>query len=560
MTPRRIEQLGGFADLGGERRSYRFDLNLELDALSGERMICVDYDALGVDVEHHQSDAVSLIVLGIEFVPRRDVRRKLTAVELEHLLGIAFTKRIARAQLDPLRIPAVQTPERAFERRRQLAVAKQKRHRCIRRPLHEFSLAVVQAIRKVDDGIGTHLEKRLLGHWARSFGRKLGAGQPSACGRRLLLGLGLAIAPGCKEQAAETFDTPSAASSQTETASANEPARVALPTGKFNAGTRPGRFTRQPELEPTLFEAKLGSFEIDRYPYPNHPDKPPRVGASLEEATRSCAEAGGRLCTELEWEYACSGLESKPFAGNDDTQPGCNGRTCRSTFGVAEMGSQPEWTASLFGADSPRAGSSVMRGASTSSSTPSFERRCAHRLSASPELSKEAMFRCCYGAPNAEHVHEPVDGAVFERARLDGPAIVKLLQTDPLTAPLAKDLTLFAEPDAINTVLSRGPGDRQGFDLTTSAMLWRPAVGVRFLVLAAKSGKTTSFVLAYHALGDDEYALASSFVMKDEIGPVILGYSASIRPRMLFSTCWGCLGETGRVLFRAPDTVSIVQP
>ena len=48
--------------------------------------------------------------------------------------------------------------------------------------------------------------------------------------------------------------------------------------------------------------------------------------------------------------------------------------------------------------------------------------------------------------------------------------------------------------------------------------------------------------------------------MKNEPGPVALAYSDDIRPRLHFSSCWGCPGETGKILFRRPERVAIVQP
>jgi hypothetical protein len=47
---------------------------------------------------------------------------------------------------------------------------------------------------------------------------------------------------------------------------------------------------------------------------------------------------------------------------------------------------------------------------------------------------------------------------------------------------------------------------------------------------------------------------------------VAFAYDNYIRPRFHFSTCWGCPGasetssETGKLLFREPDEVVILQP
>ena len=69
-----------------------------------------------------------------------------------------------------------------------------------------------------------------------------------------------------------------------------------------------------------------------------------------------------------------------------------------------------------------------------------------------------------------------------------------------------------------------------------------------------------AFVAAFHVLPNGKYRLASTFVLENEPGPVALAYSPDIKPRVHFSTCWGCPGETGKILYKEPDSVSITQP
>ena len=128
------------------------------------------------------------------------------------------------------------------------------------------------------------------------------------------------------------------------------------------------------------------------------------------------------------------------------------------------------------------------------------------------------------------------------------------------TRDLAKDVKFFREPDSAETVIARGPGDKKGFLFTTTPLGWSPVAGTDFLVASARAGENTSFVVAFYALGGDDYRLAASFIMKNEPGPVALAYSDDIRPRLHFSTCWGCPGETGKVIFRRPERVAIVAP
>ncbi len=334
--------------------------------------------------------------------------------------------------------------------------------------------------------------------------------------------------------------------------------RVQIPLGELKGGTRPGHFERDPALSPNTFTIKLGEFTIDRNLYPNQPNKPPLLGRSREEASRLCGDVGARLCTELEWERACRGPEQSAFATGESWNDDCTGQ-CESAFGVVGLGSVPEWTASAFGPDSVASGVAVIRGP-LGDKAPPATRRCAHRSKAPDKPPPGIAFRCCRGAPNAARVPEPTDGPPYRKRPMDEKELTALLESHPKTADLAKDLLLFGEPEAINTVIGRGPGDKMGFDFTTTPLLWRPALGAHFLVLTARSGKDDSFVLTYHVLDDNTFELASSFIMHGEEGPVILAYSDSIRPRVHFSSCWGCPGETGKVLFREPDRAVILQP
>lgn len=368
--------------------------------------------------------------------------------------------------------------------------------------------------------------------------------------------LACSCSKGTKTASGETPTPTQAVTPSVPTTRPTRGERRTIETGELLAGTHPGQFDWQPELEPLPFRIKLGEFEVDVLPYPNDPTVPRKTTASVDEAAQWCAQAGGRLCTELEWERACRGPEQHPFAGG--TSHCAAGNSCTSGFGVVGLGAEPEWTASRFGATSTLHGQPVLRGKPTASTDP-LDERCSNRHAPARE-GGEAAVRCCYGAPNAARVEEPQEHPVFERPSLAPARLKKLLDADQRTAGLSKDLVLFADPEATNTVISRGPGDRKGFDFSTGPLLWSPTLGARFLVLGGKSGKDTTFVLTYHVLPDDEYVLASSYIMENEVGPVTFAYSDSIRPRLHFSTCWGCPGETGKILFRKPGRVTILQP
>lgn len=400
-------------------------------------------------------------------------------------------------------------------------------------------------------------------HAPGAIRRSWGAPSPR---RRALRLLG---APGCTVlllAGCERPQEPTPAATPSSSAAPRPPSaplardrRVRIPSGEFLSGTVPGTHGRLPQVEPRTAKVQLGTFQIDRLPYPNDPDQSPLLGASRERATILCSQAGGRLCTELEWERACKGENDDASAGGDQWR--CTSeRECISGFDVVGLGWRREWTASdVLPTTQEGKRRPALRG--SSADTPAAERRCARRRPLEPKDDlADVGFRCCYGPPNAARVTEPTEGQTFEKIDVPLERLAELLEGHPATAPHATELIYFRDPEAAETVVARGPGDRKGFSFTTVPLLWNPVAGARFLIVTARSGKDTSFVVAFHEIAEGQYSLAASFVMKHEPGPVALAYSGYIRPRLHFSTCWGCPGETGKLLYRDPDRVRISQP
>lgn len=391
--------------------------------------------------------------------------------------------------------------------------------------------------------------------------------------RRSLVALlpALGVLVGCKQPHATPDAKPSSASSVGSAALAASPLpkvaeplpneRVEIPGGTFDVGSRPGDPGRNPELEPRLTTVELGPFQIDRLPYPNDGKSPPRTGVSRDDAKRLCAERGQRLCTELEWERACKGPASADYATGKSWDARCANEplSCASGFDVLSMGGNlREWVASEIPGKDGGSARALLRGAPASAAGP--EHRCAARQTSSSESKAEDLgFRCCKGAPNAAIVPEPKLGDTYSRAKITSDALEKVFKSDSHTANIV-NVKFYREPDAANTVVARGPGDKKGFLFTVAPLIWRPTAGAEFLIVSGKSGESDAFVAVLHVLGDDEYAVAASFFMKNEPGPVALAYSDSIRPRLHWSTCWGCPGETGKILFRPPESVVIFQP
>lgn len=332
--------------------------------------------------------------------------------------------------------------------------------------------------------------------------------------------------------------------------------RIAIPEGRFASGTEPRSFERNPELEPRLTRTALGRFEIDAEAYPGG-GLPPLLGLARDEARERCARRGGRLCTELEWERACKGPASSPFPTGLSLDPACDRAPgCASGFGVWGLASTPEWTASDAPGNPGHA--AVVRGAAAGAAA--SLRRCAHRELATTAPRADIAFRCCYGPPNAARVVLPGRGARFARAELTLAELERLLASDPATHAISNDLEWFEDAAAQDEVRATGGAGRAGQRFTTAPLAWSPAAGVELWVATARSGPSTSFVVVFDALGDGSRRLAASFIMLDETGPVVLAHGGAPRDRIRFSTCWGCPGETGRILYRDPDRVTILQP
>jgi hypothetical protein len=385
---------------------------------------------------------------------------------------------------------------------------------------------------------------------------------------RAALGLALALAlSACHAKRSSRTSGPAPAPPDASAAASHHPqsepqARQTLEIagGTLRAGSTPGDAGRVPELEPKNQELELGPFRIDRLPYPNDPALLPLVGKTRDEARRLCAERSARLCTEVEWERACKGPKQDDYPSGVIWDPSCmaGAKTCATGFDVLGLGTTAgEWVAGDIVNDEKRR--ALVRGAGVGA--PSADHRCAARHpSEASTQSQDIGFRCCQGPPNAAVISEPKQGPIFTKTKLSAEELEQALAADPAGKALAHDIKFFREPEGASTVVSRGPGDKKGFDFTVAPLLWNPTPGAEILLVTARSGETTSFVAAFHVLPGGKYRLASTFTLQNEPGPVALAFSPDIKPRVHFSTCWGCPGETGKALFRKPETVVIVQP
>lgn len=406
---------------------------------------------------------------------------------------------------------------------------------------------------------GNEILLALLGALAALVGCTSGGGGSSTGGADG--GPAVVLSPKGKVlEAAENQADPDAGASKAEAAKSE---RVDIPGGTLVAGSTPGDKGRDPVLEPAELEVKLGAYAIDRYLYPNDPTKPPLTGVSRAKAAELCEQAGGRLCTELEWERACKGPEGTTFAGSASWDAKCakEPASCASGFGVLGMGAAyREWTASeVLPIEDMQPRAAAVRGARGSAVGP--DHRCAHRTAIDPGASAEDLgFRCCRGAPNAATIPSPQWDQTYRRVELPAKELGEMLASVPSLSTLDREITYFKEPDDVNVVLARGDAGAPPANtvLTTSPLLWNPVPGEQIVVLAGRAGKD-SFVVAFYRLPGDRYRIASTLVLKDEKGPIALGFNGYVRKRLSWATCWDCRGESGNVTYRDDGRVVITQ-
>jgi sulfatase modifying factor 1 len=206
---------------------------------------------------------------------------------------------------------------------------------------------------------------------------------------------------------------------------------VWVPPGVLHAGSPVEEVPRIADAELPGVDVPLGGFYIDLLPWPNEAGAIPTTNVTRDEAKRLCEGKGKRLCSELEWERACKGLDNSRYeygaaydprvcgagvsAETASRRPSGERLACRSAFGARDMhGGASEWTDSAWRRGGSRA-LGVARGGGDL--TGELATRCAFARPVAPDdRSPTTGFRCCTGPRNDAEVElEVKNGPPFER-------------------------------------------------------------------------------------------------------------------------------------------------
>jgi hypothetical protein len=378
--------------------------------------------------------------------------------------------------------------------------------------------------------------------------------------------LGIVVSSGCKraDSAAprqSAGPTPALAGS-VQVAAGTAPratdtkATIAIPAGRFFAGSMPGDEGRDPTLEPIAAAYDLPAFGIDALPYPGKAGEPPLTGVSQADAQKMCAERGARLCTELEWERACRGPNGDLFSTGNAWDPTCSkGDTCVSGFGARAMGASiEEWTSSS--ATVSGAKKVAVKGA-FSSANPAAH-RCSARHAVDGSTKGAIGFRCCTGPAPQTTLAAIESQPTFRPASIDSNKLAEIFGSAPELSRVKQSPRFFKATDIEDVTSKAKNAPSSSLTLTMEPILWSPEPGTELLIATGKS-KGGAWVAAFHVLPEGKYKLASSMVFANEQGPIVLAYQGNLKREILWSMSWGAPGEGGAVTYRDDHRAVIVQ-
>ncbi len=144
---------------------------------------------------------------------------------------------------------------------------------------------------------------------------------------------------------------------------------------------------------------------------------------------------------------------------------------------------------------------------------------------------------------------------MFRKAKIENAQLARIFAAIPELHRVSADPQLF-DPNE-GAYLLRSDAPHPGIVFTTTPLLYTPEPGMEMLVVTGHS-KSTGFVDALWTLPNDEYRLASSFLMLHDNAPIALAYSEKGK-RVWWTSCWNCPGEQGYLRINDDRRVVIVQ-
>jgi hypothetical protein len=326
---------------------------------------------------------------------------------------------------------------------------------------------------------------------------------------------------------------------------------VAIPGGTLLAGSTPEDVLRVQYAESDLVPFEMSPFEMDALPFPNDPDRPFYTNVTRAEAEQTCAEVGKRLCTELEWEWACKTAKHHLYPTGDeyraDAYPDDALFRPASGAGVFGMGRILEWTSSAWGNEPDQVERGVARGfADGQESEPAQGRRCAHRWRRTPDSTNPSLgFRCCRGEENkASLVIEGTRPPFSLYSNMKPEKFAEVIRSIPELKAVHDNPHMFSDAD-VRAVLARRESDREelsksGIHFRWKPIRWIPRQGMELWVAVGRSNRH-AFVVALHEVEDNEkYAHASSLILWNQPLPLALAYREGHRDELYWAPCWGC--------------------
>lgn len=326
--------------------------------------------------------------------------------------------------------------------------------------------------------------------------------------------------------------------------------QVDVAAGAYRIGTAPGTLGRVPRDEADLVELEVPAFTIDRLPYPNDPAASPRTGVTQHEASALCEARGQHLCSEVEWELACTGGEpGRVFATGETFDPTCP-EGCESPSGTQRMGGPiGEWTSNR-GSRGLSSDSAVFRGAAAGGEL--TRHRCGARRSTSPlTRSPNLGFRCCGPTTDAPAALAYPTERGAPRFRPGDPDEARgLLARVPAFAERAAGAHLY-DAEAMMRAVS-DPAILRGWEIAGPVLEWSPTEGERMLVLSGRLDGD-AFLAVLHPMPDGSVHHVGGLVLEGEPGPIAVAFTPPSTDEILFSAKWGEAGEGGAIVWSAEE-------